>query len=231
MGKLTEALEAVQFAAAVCRGLPNPIAAGALAGGIIVLVETAAEVAEEAEQQASSTASTPSSTATSTTSSQTSGPTPHLVVLDSKWPGFLVDAFVEAFPDQGEGMREDYAHLGLRTYVTNISDSLADAISILPIFKFIVGNEDPGMFDNADVAGAVPEPRRGKSPSSPPGHLQQRSAPLSPRAVTFNQQFPLMLAHSPPQRYLPAKHLPLLSYSPNAARLVSTYTYESSKNE
>lgn len=162
---LTGAIEAAKFAATAAEILPNPIAAGALTVAVVAAVAAAAEVEKEAEKQASTTKT---ATATSTSSSATSGPSAFLVALDQKWPDLIVDAFVHAFPDNGDGTLEEFQGLGLKTYLTNISSSLADAVSILPVFDFVVINAVPND-DNDDNDVVVGQPARLNRRDSQPG--------------------------------------------------------------
>lgn len=107
-------------------------------GAAVLAIGSAAEVAEEAEEQATKT-----TTATmSSTSSSTATETPaYVVALDQKWPSLIIDAFLEAFPDNGDGSMQDFNALGVKTYLPNITSYLADAISILPVFDYVIVND------------------------------------------------------------------------------------------
>jgi hypothetical protein len=134
-------MEAVQFAALASEIFPNPVAGAFLAVEIGTALTAAASLVEEAEEednQSSSSTSKSSSTSTSSSSSETPTATQYVVALDSKWPSLIVDAFVEAFPENGT--RENFNGLGLDTFVTDLSDELAQIVSTLPIFTYVVPN-------------------------------------------------------------------------------------------
>lgn len=210
VAKLTGALEAVKFTGVVSRILPNPAMAGILVSVATLALETAAEVAQEAEENDDSSSSTTESQASSTTSSASPGPTQHVVAWSSKWPDLLVDAMVQGLPGDGEGHREDFDALGLKVYVTEMTDFLGDAISILPVFKFIVGNSAvESELDRGDRHGVNAERRRRRETMA--DQKLQRRGP-GDGVPDFKGEFPFLPFISLHRTRTPADHLKLLSY-------------------
>lgn len=230
--RLTGALEAARFAGVVARTFPNPVPAGMLITVAGIAVEAAVEVAEEAdkheeeEQQSSGSKSSRASSTSSTTSSPTGGPTPHVVAMGTKWPDLIVDAISHAFPDDGKGRREDFKYLGIRTYVTNITDFLGDAVSILPIFTYIESN-DPVVGTYDDEAGRSLEimNRNATDPDtelfqlSQDGHQGSKVERTEDEHGTlvrrwdgpYNSEFPAIKGITFSAETRPQPHLPLVS--------------------
>jgi hypothetical protein len=188
--KLTGSLEATKFVATVSEKFPDPIAGALLALQIGSTLAAAAELVEEAEEEQTTTSSVASS---STSSSGSAAPTAteYVVCLNQKWPSLLIDAFVEAFPEDGIQADLDALHLSL--FTTKITDELADIVSLLPIFTFVVPDEIPGAVvevddddDDGDSTNSAQSLKRGSNET----WLPPRQEALTKRA--FNTQFPLI---------------------------------------
>lgn len=159
---LTETIEASRFAALAAQGVPNPITASTLTTALGLALSAVADVAEEADQEAESSSSgdqSSTSTLSSTTSSSSEPPEPssYIITFSSKWPDVVVDAFADAFPDDGDGFHDELDGFGMKTYITNITDELAAAINWLPIFDLILPNRvwgnGPDVQVNLQFAG------------------------------------------------------------------------------
>jgi hypothetical protein len=161
-GTVISSLASVEFAAAAAAILPNPIAAGLLATAIGAALTAADNLIDEAEGNepsptTTSAAQTETSTSTSTSSSAFPTATEYLVALNSKWPDAVIDSFLEAFPENGT--RYDYSALKLDTFITEMSEDLAESLALLPVFTYIVPNGVPQIeFDDPNMDDGMADP-------------------------------------------------------------------------
>ncbi|XXH06114.1 hypothetical protein Hte_012559 [Hypoxylon texense] len=138
---------AARFAGLLAQGVPNPVTAGILVSAIALALETVPEIIDEVEKQEEENQSSSQTTSASTTSSTSSSASPapteplHIVGFSNNWPDLLLDVITDYFPDDGEGDMETVDELSLKYYATNMTEGLANAISWLPIFDFIVPDE------------------------------------------------------------------------------------------
>ncbi len=153
---------------------PNPIAAGVLATEIVALVTTAEELIEEAEeeeQQSSTATSTASSTSTS--SAQPTA-TEFVIALSQKWPGLIGDAFLDAMPE--EGALITFSGLKTRLFATTMSSHLAEIVSLVPVFEYVVPNRLPKERDMNDPVSrrrSISRRRHRRSTDRAPEHPKQ----------------------------------------------------------
>jgi len=214
------------FAATAASIFPNPVAGGLLGVEIAAALGAAAALVAEAEAgETSPTATTVSQTATSTSStSETPTTTEYVVALNSKWPDFIVGAFLEAFPENGT--RYDFNGLGLDTFVTNLSGDLADILSVLPIFTYIVPNRIPQLSEqNLARRGATLQERESLSDRND-AKVVERRLPLHKRA---NTPFPYVDTISVSKWPNPPEHLRFISSKDKSgAGEDPVYLYEAS---
>jgi len=199
--KLTGSLEATKFAATVSDIFPNPIAGALLAIQISSTLAAAAELVEEAEEEEQQTTTTTASSSTSTSSSSAAPTaTEYVVCLSKKWPALLIDAFVEAFPE--DGIQTDLSALKLTLFATNMTEDLADIVSLLPIFNFVVPDQIPDAIADTVSDNQPSTGTRKKRDSTESQRFARDSAPSGKRALpprgaavvkrAFNTQFPFV---------------------------------------
>ncbi|KAI2602285.1 hypothetical protein GGR54DRAFT_654407 [Hypoxylon sp. NC1633] len=163
--KIINKVFAVRFAGFLAQGMPKPATASILVSAIALTLEIIStfseevkkqEEEEEKEEEDQNSRSDSASATSSTPSSMSSGSpeaTPvHIMGFSGGWPNLLLDVVAEFFPNEGEGDFETLNDLDIKYYATNITEGLANAISWLPLFSFIVPDEIPfDDFDDEDV--------------------------------------------------------------------------------
>lgn len=85
-------------------------------------------------------------------------PTEFMVGLNEKWPDIVIDALVEALPDDSQGELIELGAFDFFIYVTTMSDSLAYFLNefspLIPVLEFVSDNEPMpvGDLDGDDSA-------------------------------------------------------------------------------
>ncbi|KAI1375694.1 hypothetical protein F4677DRAFT_446323 [Hypoxylon crocopeplum] len=235
--EMSDKVFAARFAGLMAQGVPNPVTAGLLVSAIAIALETVPAIVEEVEKQeeeeqnsSSNSASTSTASSTSLESPEPTGPPLQIVSFSKNWPDLLLDVITEFFPDEGEGDLETVDELSLKYYATNMTDGLANAISWLPIFNFIVPDEIPLESINEDNARRRRRDEGGFSGNAharaaadadldhTPVHvLDKRTGANFPR-----RQSPFKVGILPTQQTNPPLHLRLVSFKENLVPIWSS---------